>query len=813
MRLLGCVRATATVMVVACLVFAFGEPCAAATRPANPNCVAMARPPSGATIALQQIFPRLSLSQPILMLQMPRDDSYWFVVEKSGRVLRIPAVDDPDPAQVSVYLDISSIVNSAPNEAGLLGMAFHPDFGNPDPLLRKDEVFVSYTTGSLTSVIARYTLLPGGDALDPDSEVRLLTLSQPYSNHNGGNIAFGPDGYLYIGFGDGGSGGDPQGNGQNTGTWLGSLLRIDVDNGSPYAIPGDNPFSGGGGLPEIYAWGLRNPWRWSFDHDTGDLWVGDVGQGTWEEVDHVQLGGNYGWNIREGMHCYNAASCDSTGLVDPIVEYSHTGGNCSITGGYVYRGSAVENLRGTYLFGDYCSGRIWGIAYDDAGAASAQQLLDTAINIDSFAQGNDGELYVLGLGGQINRIVAAGPPPADSFPKKLSETGCVNPADPTEPDPGLIPYDVNAPLWSDGAEKSRWLAIPDGTSITIASDGDFDFPVGSVLVKEFRLHGKRVETRLFMRHDDGGWAGYAYAWNAAQTDADLVAGGLTVNVDGQDWRIPSGAECLRCHTAAAGYTLGPEIRQLNRDFTYPSGGATANQLSTLADMGVFSAPLPDAPANLPALSSPADTLAPLHYRARAYLHANCSMCHRPGGPGGGPADFRAQIADADMGVCNTPPEGGDLGVSGAMLVLPGDAAHSIVSLRTHMLDVARMPPLGSRVVDPTGTSAIDDWINVGALCGLPDQDGDGVTDTKDNCLLAYNPRRVDADGDQIGNLCDADLNNDLIVDADDLLLLLNVFSGTDATADLNTDGTVDSGDVGIFMNRYGAPPGPSGIGL
>ncbi len=347
-------------------------------------------------IALTRIFENEPLSRPLAFIAGPANGGY--VVEQPGRILRLL---DGQPA--AVFVDIRGRVENGPNEAGLLGMAFDPAFA------ANGRVYLSYTrteANTLQSVISRFVSRDDGLTLDTDSEQILLTLDQPYGNHNGGQIAFGPDGNLYIGFGDGGSGGDPDGNGQNTGTLLGAMLRIDVSGNGAYSIPADNPFAQGGGRAEIYAWGLRNPWRWSFDRQTGDLWLADVGQNKWEEINRIQLGGNYGWNIREGAHCYNASPCDSSDLIDPVAEYAN-GSDCSVTGGYVYRGTAIEGLDGVYLYGDYCSGKIWGLFPDNRGGFDNRLLLNTSLRISSFGEGNDGELYVVHHKAGIYRIVAA----------------------------------------------------------------------------------------------------------------------------------------------------------------------------------------------------------------------------------------------------------------------------------------------------------------------------------------------------------------------------------------------------------------------
>lgn len=349
-------------------------------------------------LTLHPLFGDQRFSQPVALIPSPKVSTNWYVVEKGGRILRIKG--EGAEADRAVFIDLRDQVNAGPTEAGLLGMAFHPKFS------RNGYVFLSYTRGRpLTSVLARFKSPDGGLTLDPASEEVLLEVPQPYGNHNGGQIAFGPDGYLYYGLGDGGSAGDPHGNGQNTETLLGAMLRLDVNTTTPYAIPSDNPFVEGGGRPEIYAWGLRNPWRWSFDRKSGELWVGDVGQNKWEEIDRVSIGDNLGWNQWEGSHCFRIGVCRSNGVVMPLAEYSHEFG-CSVTGGYVYRGKAIPALYGHYIFGDFCSGRIWEL--DSGNIKSGPHILMlSGKRIASFAEGLDGELYILDFAsGQIFRLVA-----------------------------------------------------------------------------------------------------------------------------------------------------------------------------------------------------------------------------------------------------------------------------------------------------------------------------------------------------------------------------------------------------------------------
>jgi len=329
------------------------------------------------------------IGKPLDLQSSPDGSGRLFVVAQRG-VIRL--VKDGALVQ-EPFLDITDRVGVNGNEQGMLGLAFHPDFSS------SGFFYVNYTDSRGDTVIARFSVSSQNpDQADPGSEQVLLRVDQPYANHNGGGTAFGPDGYLYLALGDGGSGGDPQGNGQSTQTLLGKLLRIDVNGGVPYAVPSDNPFARGGGQPEIWAYGLRNPWRFSFDRLTGDLYIADVGQNAWEEIDFTPAGTpggvNYGWNAREGMHDFGGTPAQNASLVDPVFEYGHDQG-CSVTGGYVYRGSSLPEFRGIYLFGDYCSGYIWGLLRDSSGNWQAQKLFDTPFALSSFGQDQNGEIYAV----------------------------------------------------------------------------------------------------------------------------------------------------------------------------------------------------------------------------------------------------------------------------------------------------------------------------------------------------------------------------------------------------------------------------------
>jgi glucose/arabinose dehydrogenase len=348
------------------------------------------------------------LASPIGIVHAPDGSGRLYVLEQAGRVRVIERDGSlrPEP-----FLDLSGRLLSG-GERGLLGMAFHPDYA------RNGRFFVHYSrTGDGGTIVAELRAAPDGRSAVPGSDRRLLQVSQPFANHNGGQLAFGPDGYLYIGLGDGGSGGDPFDNAQNPDVLLGKILRLDVD-ASPtgdraYAIPADNPFAPGGvrpgaGLPEVWAYGLRNPWQFSFDPEGGDLYIGDVGQGRWEEVNRqpgdARGGENYGWAVMEGRHCY-ADDCDQAPYVKPVAEYSHDMG-CSITGGHVYRGTRQPELVGIYVFGDYCSGLLFTLQVDE-GTVTPKIVLESGLSITAFGTAEDGEIYVAAIEGTIHRVVVA----------------------------------------------------------------------------------------------------------------------------------------------------------------------------------------------------------------------------------------------------------------------------------------------------------------------------------------------------------------------------------------------------------------------
>jgi len=352
-----------------------------------------------AQLSLQDAFPNLTFSNPVFLTHAGDNSDRIFVIEQPGRIKVFP--NSQSASNAKTFLDITDRVAFS-GEMGLLGLAFHPDYAN------NGYFYVNYTADNpRRTIVARFQVTSNPDSADKNSEFQILTFSQPYTNHNGGWIAFRPtDGYLYIGTGDGGSGGDPQNNGQNIDTLLGKILRIDVDGGTPYAIPPTNPFYDSTNTSirkEIYAWGMRNPWRSSFDPVTDWFWCGDVGQGAWEEIDLIENGKNYGWRCYEGTHSYNLAGCNYPEYIDPIYEYPH-GPECSITGGYVYRGINVPELEGKYIYGDYCSRKIWALNYDGVNPPTNELLVTAAGPVTSFGVDQNNEIYITSSDSMIYRF-------------------------------------------------------------------------------------------------------------------------------------------------------------------------------------------------------------------------------------------------------------------------------------------------------------------------------------------------------------------------------------------------------------------------
>jgi uncharacterized repeat protein (TIGR03806 family) len=702
-------------------------------------------------------FPKLRFEE-LLDLTFAPGTNRLFVAERWGKIYSFVNKKDVDKADLALALQGTGAKGQAAKQV-IYGFAFHPKFQD------NGFVFVTYIANPdkdtpKGSRVARFTVKGDPPVLDRASEK--VIFEWPSGGHNAGCLKFGLDGYLYIGTGDGSGIADEFQIGQDLGSLLSKMLRIDVDHPEPgksYGIPKDNPFvNTKGARPEVWAYGLRQPWRFSFDRKTGDLWVGEVGQDLWEMVYKIEKGGNYGWSVQEGTHPFRPERKQGpTPILKPVVEHPHSDFR-SLTGGFVYRGKRLKELEGHYIYGDFDTGRIWALhpkwakSEPKPGFIEEREWVDfhgelarTTYRVVSWGEDADGELYFLDfIGGGIHQLVKAPKAKDDvKFPRKLSETGIFASTKDHKVAPGVIPYTVNAQLWGDHAQKERFIAIPGNGQIGFdeitypqpspGAPPGWRFPDGTVLVKTFAMEmergnptsRKRLETRLLhfqqfpgtQEVGDQYWRGYTYVWNDDQTDADLLEEKgldkiLKIKVDNkvveQKYRFPSRAECTLCHTNAAKFALGVNTMQMNRDHNYD--GVIANQLATLEHIGLFTKKLPQAPIKLPKLADYDDEMLALDVRARSYLHSNCSHCHMKWG--GGNAEFKllATLPLKEMGVVDVKPAHGDFGLKGAKLLVPGHPEQSIILHRMERVGLGRMPHVSSHVPDEKAVRLIRDWI-------------------------------------------------------------------------------------------------------
>jgi uncharacterized repeat protein (TIGR03806 family) len=695
-------------------------------RPPNLTCLAREAPPPRGRLMLERAFEHVlggaAVRRAIELVQSPADPSRWFLAVQGGQVLSFSS--DPGVTARNVVLDLTDVLDVRASENGLVGLALHPEFG------ANGYAYVVYTTPSTNparflSRLSRFTMGEDG-TFARASELVLLDIEQVDITHSGNHVAFGNDGYLYYSVGD-----DRRTllHSQDPHTVQGALLRIDVDQedparGKPYSIPPDNPFVEGGGALEVYAYGLRNPWRFTIDPETSAIVLGDVGQDRREEINVIEPAGNYGWPYREGTLCFSQDPCDVPGLIDPVVEMTHSESK-AVVAGFRYERTDVPGLQGRHVFGDWVFGHVFSVDLGEE-PASVQIEVEGSFHIVSFARAHDGTLYAVryaptGDEGGVYRLAPAPPPAPSDFPQLLSQTGCVDPADPRAPAPGVVPFAPSAELWSDGADKERYLAIPDDRRIDVSVDGGFLMPPGTVLVKHFRFGERYHETRLLMRAA-GGWAGYSYAWDDTQTDAVLLeSAAARVLPNGVRWLYPSRSQCMQCHTEVAHRSLGLEVGTLDHEHAYDED-TTVNQLEWLWAHDYFVPAIGgvEAVRGSHALVPNPFGEAPGGDRARAYLHANCAMCHQPGAPGRGEIDLRFATPFGQTRLCDEEPRVSriwDLGNwEDQLLLRPGRPGDSIVYLRTVLLGHFRMPPVGSDVVDDAGASVLADWIEAMESC-------------------------------------------------------------------------------------------------
>lgn len=704
-----------------------------------------APPQQGYTVPVA--FTGITFNQPVCITSPPGETNRLFILEKPGNIYVITNLAKPTR---TLFMHVDVLFDS---ESGLLGMAFHPGYAT-------NGLFYLSTTRPATTTqgsgrhqrFSSYrTSSSNPNQGDPASEVILISQYDTAGNHQGSDIHFGRDGYLYISLGDEGPQYDAANNSQTiTKNFFSGILRIDVDgrpgnlppnphpaNTTNYFIPADNPFVGISEFnhqpvdpnkvrTEFYAVGFRNPWRMSFDPVTDDLYVGDVGQDKYEEVDLVVKGGNYGWSYQEGLHPGPKVAPTALDLIPPIHEYSHGSGPVqgnSIIGGIMYRGKRISQLYGSYVFADYTSGNVWAIQPAGQKVVPSQRLTGVSSPAAFGRDPRNGDILIAELGGQIRRLDYSAFATGQPLPSSLADTGAFKDLATLEVNPGIVSYEPNVTFWSDGALKQRWFSIPDtNATIGFKATENWTFPPGSVWIKHFELEltngvpssRRRLETRFLIRGSNDVY-GVTYRWDATQTNALLVreAGvdqSFVVWNQGtsrtQTWHFPSRAECLMCHTRVSGSVLAFNTAQLNKEVT--DHGVSFNQIEALGNAGYFSSPI-GAIHTLPALISLTNVEASVESRARSYLAANCSQCHQPGGPTPALFDARYSTRTADAGLV-----GGALNGSGSLdgnkVISPGRLDRSEMLSRISVRGGKQMPPVGSNVVDTNAIALLTEWI-------------------------------------------------------------------------------------------------------
>jgi len=689
----------------------------------------------------------LQVSGAVSLAVPPGQTNSLFITRKQGQIAVVTNLTSPT---VTTFLDLTANTFTV-SEGGLTGLAFHPDYQ------QNGSFFVFYTrtnagSGQMHNVISRFQTDPANPWRALTQSEQVLIAARDYNDtHQGGDLHFGPDGYLYASMGDGGGSWGQFTNAQRINLDLFSgILRLDVD-GRPesiapnphpsvvggYWIPADNPYIGANSFggqavtpesvrTEFWAVGLRNPFRISFDPVTGSLYAGDVGNNTVEEVNRIVAGGNYGWHRFEGTEQRASLPAGVT-YMPPLYEYRHASqstsnpeflGDC-VVGGIVYRGLRHPELYGKYVFGDYMSRHIWAMNPSGAGAV---RLMTAGTPFVSFFThpGTDEILVVERSGasvGRVSRLVRTTQSGSTPLPQTLSQTGVFTDLATLATPEGILPYEVNAPFWSDHAEKLRWFFLQDPESAIARDASDqWTFPTGAVWVKHFEMEmtrgdpatRKRLETRFLVKTADSVY-GLTYRWRADGSNADLVGdAGLDETLQIQDggvvrtqvWHYPGRSECLGCHNSTAGGVLGFSTRQLNRSVTV--NGIPINQLTALGNLDVFSPPH-GSPTGLPRLAAPTDSSASLEFRFRSYLDVNCAYCHLPDGLGRGNWDGRLSTPFAHAGILN----GGvvdDLGIPDARVIAPGNLDASVLWQRVSALGPRHMPPLATSALN---TAAIE----------------------------------------------------------------------------------------------------------
>lgn len=671
----------------------------------------------------EQVFTNVPLTEALDMVPVPGLDQ-WIFVQNNGKLVVV--ANDLAATKAEVALDLKAL---HPTVDHAYGIAFHPQFKT------NKQVFVTYTNGDKLddgSRLSRFVVKQEKPLLiDPASEEVLITWRS--GGHNGAAVTFGNDGMLYVSTGDSEvpAPPDPLKTGQDVTDLLSSVLRIDVDHkdaGRAYHVPEDNPFLKlPKARPEIWAYGLRNPWKMSFDRPTGNLWCGDVGWEQWEQIDLIQKGGNYGWSAFEGNNRILPERLGPTPVSPPTVTHSHSEA-ASITGGFVYHGKRLPELEGAYVYGDYETGKIWALWHDGKQITRHEEIASTAVKIVTFGQGEDGDLYFIHWNKQstVHRLVRnpSASKPAD-FPRKLSQTGLFTDVVKQTTAEGVHAFDIRAPMWADGARGSRFIGVPKGkieTNLWTTDKGKTDskviWPKDAVLAKTLTLQTeegkadsvKKIETQVL--HFDGlAWNAYSYRWNDAGTDAELVpAAGDERKVELVGKQYPGGkhqytyrfhnrAECLRCHNAWSGFALSFQPQQLS--------DMDAVLETEQVDAKFFK-------RSTARLENPYahDKTAPKQQEAlaRSWLHANCAHCHRENGGGSVPLMLNAELALDEMRAVEATPTRGDFGMKNVKVIKKGDPSGSVLLHRIATTGSGHMPVIGAHEVDEAGLQLLKEWI-------------------------------------------------------------------------------------------------------
>lgn len=673
-------------------------------------------------------YPNLSIKHPVAIEREPGTDRILVLENHAWDVYRsilkrFP--DRPDAGELETLLEIPGDSEVA------YGICFHPCFQQNGWLYIGSN---GIGPGPVQhSRIVRHTMQRAAPWKLVQGSAQTI-LQWPSNGHNGAAAVFGNDGMLYVTTGDGTANSDVGNSGQDTGSLLAKVLRIDVDGSTaaqPYRVPPDNPFVGNSAVrPETWAYGLRNPWRITCDAMTGQIWIGQNGQDLREYAHLLERGANYGWSEFEGSRPFLKGRLRGPSpFTPPTIEHDHAVFR-SLTGGFVYRGEKFPHLQGAYLYGDYGTGRVWAARHDGRRLLWNRELTDSPLAIAGFGTNASGDILLADhLGNALWKLVPTPPPAAGQrpFPQQLSDTNLFSSTEQLLPAEGVIGYEINAPGWHDGAFSNRMLAMHDLSSAELPPQNEpawpwksWTFPDGTALVQTLTLPAtktrptRRIETRILLRQD-ADWFGYSYVWNDAQTDARLAPKeGRHLVVAGQEWNVPARSDCVLCHARGANYALGLTTAQLNRMVKHRGGNI--HQLELFSSRALVRAaapaasPWPKPPADLPRLADPNDATASLEERVRSYLAVNCSHCHRHEGGGNSRMDLSPWLDTGAQHLIDAAPQHGDYGMPDARIICPGDAGRSVLPVRLTSRGAGQMPPVGSSRIDPQGTSLILQWL-------------------------------------------------------------------------------------------------------